>query len=239
MPEVNYCGCRNMSAQRSQNKERGKKREHNNRQWNNVKSLCKQMAQLKVAFPLESKPDQTHHKASFSEWFLSLRSCCLPLPYPCVCLAKLRTTASTASFSTAGFPGAQRPAAPGPSPAPTPPYRLCSCSGGGGGGGPEQEDREAGEEGSSGAMGTVTPGRRDEERSVPVEPEPKPMPGCSRGGRRTESGRTEESIVPTSRLKSPGELEGDETAQETRLGSGECCIWDVSGPEGLFQSQLE
>lgn len=33
----------------------------------------------------------------------------IPLPYPCVCLAKLRTTASTASLRTAGLVGLDRP----------------------------------------------------------------------------------------------------------------------------------
>lgn len=113
-------------------------------------------------------------------------------------MAKLRTTASTASFSTAGFPGLPGPAAPGPSPIPTPPYRLWSCSGGGGGGGPDEAVKEAGE-GNRGAMGTVTPGRR-EERRVPVAPETYPIPGCSLGGRML-SGRTLDSIVQTSRLQ--------------------------------------
>lgn len=85
----------------------------------------------------------------------------------------------------------QWPLAPGPSPAATPPYRLWSCSGGGGGGGPDDADRVAA--GTSGAMGTVTPGRREERRL----PEPKkPIPGWSLWLRRL-SGMTLDSIVRT------------------------------------------
>ena len=99
-----------------------------------------------------------------------------------MCLAKLRTTASTASFRTAGFPGllpGPEAAVPSPMP-PMVPYRLWNWSGGGGGGGPDEDthSRDAGG-GSSGAMGTVTPGRRDERR-VPVDPNvPNPIPGWS------------------------------------------------------------
>lgn len=106
----------------------------------------------------------------------------IPLPYPCVCFAKLRTTASTASLSTAGLVGLDRPR-PRPRPAdmsiePNPlPIRLWSWRGGGGGGGPGEADTDICEGCAEGRV-PVTPGRRD--RRVPVALAPYPIPGCKR-----------------------------------------------------------
>lgn len=110
----------------------------------------------------------------------------IPLPYPCVCLAKLRTTASTASLRTAGLLGLDRPRpadmSTEPNPLPMiPDPRLWSWSGGGGGGGPGEADTEMWEPWAEERV-PVTPGRRD--RRVPVALAPYPIPGCKRWWRR-------------------------------------------------------
>lgn len=132
-----------------------------------------------------------HVTLRFTKAILISRSVCMnsaqcktwphiPLPYPCVCFAKLRTTASTASLSTAGLVGLDRPR---PRPAdmsiePNPlPIRLWSWRGGGGGGGPGEADTDICEGCAEGRV-PVTPGRRD--RRVPVALAPYPIPGCKR-----------------------------------------------------------